>query len=143
MSETPSQRQLLRWQVLTLTLLVTGYSGYYLCRSNLSVAMPLLAAELTAHGMSANAARIALGSVASFGVLAYAIGKFPSGWLADLLGGRRNFLFGMVGAIAFTLLFAASGAIPLFTLAWMGNRLTQSLGWAGAVKITAKWRLFH
>jgi OPA family glycerol-3-phosphate transporter-like MFS transporter len=143
MSETPDQRQLVRWQILTLALLVTGYSGYYLCRSNLSVTMPLISAELTARGMSTNAARIALGSVASFGVLAYAIGKFPSGWLADLLGGRRNFLFGMVGAIAFTLLFAASGTIPYFTLVWMGNRLTQSLGWAGAVKITAKWFSFR
>ena len=59
MSETPDQRQLVRWQILTLALLVTGYSGYYLCRSNLSVTMPLLSAELTTRGMSANAARIA------------------------------------------------------------------------------------
>jgi OPA family glycerol-3-phosphate transporter-like MFS transporter len=49
----------------------------------------------------------------------------------------------MAGAIAFTLLFAASGTIPFFTLAWMGNRLVQSLGWAGAVKITAKWFSFR
>jgi OPA family glycerol-3-phosphate transporter-like MFS transporter len=27
----------------------------------------------------------------------------------------------------------------MFTLAWMGNRLVQSLGWAGAVKITSRW----
>jgi OPA family glycerol-3-phosphate transporter-like MFS transporter len=137
------RRELVRWQALTLALLVVGYSGYYLCRSNLSVSMPLIAAEMTGRGMTANAARIALGSIASFGVLAYALGKFPSGWLADLLGGRRNFLFGMAGAIAFTLLFAASGTIPFFTLAWMGNRLVQSLGWAGAVKITAKWFSFR
>jgi sugar phosphate permease len=141
--ETASRRRLARWQALTLALLVVGYSGYYLCRSNLSVTMPLITSEMTKRGMSANAARIALGSIASFGVLAYALGKFPSGWLADLLGGRRNFLFGMAGAIAFTLLFAASGSIPFFTLAWMGNRLVQSLGWAGAVKITAKWFSFR
>jgi OPA family glycerol-3-phosphate transporter-like MFS transporter len=136
-------RDLVRWQSLTLALLVVGYSGYYLCRSNLSVSMPLIAAEMAGRGMNANASRIALGSIASFGVLAYAIGKFPSGWLADRLGGRRNFLFGMAGAIAFTLLFVASGTIPFFTLAWMGNRLLQSLGWAGAVKITAKWFSFR
>jgi OPA family glycerol-3-phosphate transporter-like MFS transporter len=45
----------------------------------------------------------------------------------------------MAGSIAFTLLFALSGAVPIFTLAWMGNRLVQSLGWAGMVKITSKW----
>ena len=35
-----------RWRALTIALLVTGYAGYYLCRSDLSVAMPLLIAEM-------------------------------------------------------------------------------------------------
>jgi sugar phosphate permease len=130
-------------QALTVALLVAGYSGYYLCRSNLSVSMPLIVAEMAARGVDGNIARIAMGSVASFGVLAYAIGKFPSGALADYWGGRLNFLLGMAGSIAFTLLFAVSGGVPLFTLAWMGNRLVQSLGWAGAVKITSKWIPFR
>jgi len=77
--------------------------------------------------------------VASLGVLAYAMGKFPSGWLADFWGGRRIFLFGMAGSIVFTVLFSLAGGIPLFTLAWMGNRSVQSLGWAGMVKITSRW----
>jgi OPA family glycerol-3-phosphate transporter-like MFS transporter len=134
---------LAQWQALTLALLVTGYAGYYLCRSNLSVCMPLIIADLARRGVSANAARIMLGSVASFGVLAYALGKFPSGNLADFFGGRRNFMAGMAGSIAFTLLFAASGSLPIFTLAWMGNRLVQSLGWAGMVKISSKWFAFR
>ena len=138
-----TQGSLARWQTINLALLVMGYSGYYLCRSNLSVTLPLIIQELARNGMDANAARVALGSIASLGVLAYAIGKFPSGTLADLFGGRRNFLFGMGGSIAFTLLFAASGALPLFTLAWMGNRLVQSLGWAGAVKIASRWFSFR
>jgi len=136
-------RKLVRWQILNVALLITGYSGYYLCRSNLSVTMPLLIGELAGRGLSAGRAQVMLGTVASLGVLAYAIGKFPSGSLADLFGGRRNFLFGMGGSIVFTLLFAASGSLPLFTLAWMGNRLVQSLGWAGAVKITSQWFAFQ
>jgi sugar phosphate permease len=140
--------RMVRWQTLTVSLLVAGYAGYYLCRSNVSVAMPLIIAEMTRaemtrRGIAADAARITLGSIASLGVLAYAIGKFPSGGLADYLGGRRNFLFGMAGSTVFTLLFAVSGAVPLFTLAWMGNRLAQSLGWAGMVKITSKWIPFQ
>jgi OPA family glycerol-3-phosphate transporter-like MFS transporter len=138
-----TQTRLARWQTINLALLVVGYSGYYLCRSNLSVTLPLIIQELAPKGVDANAARVALGSIASLGVLAYAIGKFPSGTLADLFGGRRNFLFGMGGSIAFTLLFAVSGALPLFTLAWMGNRLVQSLGWAGAVKIASRWFPFR
>lgn len=134
---------LARWQTVNVALLVVGYAGYYLCRSNLSVTMPLIIRELAARGMGASAAQVTMGSIASLGVLAYAIGKFPSGSLADVFGGRRNFLFGMGGSIAFTLLFAATGAVPIFTLAWMGNRLVQSLGWAGAVKITSRWFTFQ
>jgi OPA family glycerol-3-phosphate transporter-like MFS transporter len=135
--------RLSRWQIINVVLLIAGYSGYYLCRSNLSVAMPLLIGEMAQRGFSAGAAQVMLGSVASLGVLAYAVGKFPSGSLADLFGGRRNFLLGMAGSITFTLLFAASGTIPFFTLAWMGNRLVQSLGWAGAVKIASRWFTFR
>jgi OPA family glycerol-3-phosphate transporter-like MFS transporter len=131
------------WQRLNVSLLVLGYTGYYLCRSNFSVTMPLLIAELRQRGVSAAAAQITLGSIASLGVLAYAIGKFPSGNLADRIGGKRNFLFGMGGSIAFTIAFALSGGVPLFTLAWMGNRLVQSLGWAGAVKVVSRWFPFR
>jgi OPA family glycerol-3-phosphate transporter-like MFS transporter len=122
-----------------VALLAVGYAGYYLCRSDLSVALPLLIRELSSRGMTPDAAKIQLGSIASWGVLAYAIGKFPSGWLADYLGGKRNFLIGMAGAILFTILFGISGGIPLFTLAWIGNRCIQSTGWAGMVKITSRW----
>jgi sugar phosphate permease len=127
------------WRVLTIALLVTGYAGYYLCRSDFSVALPLLIAEMAARGIAPDAAKIRLGTIASLGVLAYAIGKFPSGWLADFLGGRRNFLFGMAGSILFTILFALAGGIPFFTLAWVCNRLVQSMGWAGMVKIASRW----
>lgn len=124
---------------MTLGLLVVGYSGYYLCRSNLSVTLPLIADELAAAGMDPDTARIRLGGIVSLGVAAYAVGKFLSGALGDFLGGRRNFLTGMAGSVLFTLLFAAGGVLPLFTLAWMGNRLVQSMGWVGMVKIASRW----
>jgi OPA family glycerol-3-phosphate transporter-like MFS transporter len=134
-----SDQRLAVWQGSTVALMALGYAGYYLCRSDLSVAMPLLIQELARHGVPATDAKVQLGSVASLGVLAYALGKFPSGWLADRLGGRRNFLWGMTGAILFTLLFSLGGGIPLFTLAWMGNRAVQSMGWSGMVKIASRW----
>jgi OPA family glycerol-3-phosphate transporter-like MFS transporter len=124
---------------LTLALLIAGYSGYYLCRSNLSVTLPMIIAEMARTGGGAAAVRIRFGTIASLGVLAYAIGKFPSGGLADFLGGRRNFLAGMGLAVLCTLLFASGGSMSIFAIAWVGNRLVQSLGWAGMVKVTSKW----
>jgi len=133
------QRRLLYWQVLTVTLLVVGYAGYYLCRSDLSVALPLIVQSLAARGISADVARVRLADIASFGVLAYAIGKVLSGGAADFLGGRRNFLAGMGGSVLFTVLFALAGGFPLFTLSWIANRLVQSTGWTGMVKISSRW----
>jgi len=33
----------------------------------------------------------------------------------------------------------AGGSLPVFTLAWVGNRLVQSIGWAGLLKVSSKW----
>jgi sugar phosphate permease len=137
-----SSRRLVRWQLLTLLLMVVGYAGCYLCRSNFSVTLPLIAESLERQGYRPEQARVWLGSIASFGVFAYAMGKFVTGSLADFLGGRRNILFGMLGSVLFSVLFAAGGTVPLFSLAWIGNRAVQSLCWTGMVKVTGKWFSF-
>ncbi|MGO8756991.1 MAG: MFS transporter [Terracidiphilus sp.] len=129
------------WHAATAILLALGYSGYYFCRSDLSVVLPDLIRDLARHGMTANAAQIRIGFIASVGTIAYALGKFVSGALADTGSGRRNFLGGMAGSIVFTIVFALSGGFPLFTLAWIGNRLFQSQGWAGLVRVSSRW--FH
>jgi len=122
-----------------MALLMLGYSGYYFCRSNLPVVLPDMIADLGRHGIAASDAQVRLGLIASMGTVAYAAGKFISGSLADLFGGRKTFLGGMGGSILFTLLFVVSGGFPLFTLAWVGNRLFQSMGWVGLVKIASRW----
>jgi OPA family glycerol-3-phosphate transporter-like MFS transporter len=127
------------WHALTILLLGVGYSGYYFCRSNLSVVLPDLMHDLALRGIPMNEAQVRFGFIASAGTAAYAVGKFISGSMADLFGGRRNFLAGMAGSILFTLLFVLSGGFPLFTLAWVGNRLFQSTGWVGLVKVTSRW----
>jgi sugar phosphate permease len=137
--EARPRKNIALWQALTVALLIAGYSGYYLCRSNFSVALPMIIADMARKGANPDVLRVRFGTVASLGVLAYAIGKFPSGSLADFLGGRRNFLSGMGLAVACTLLFASGSSMPIFAVAWFSNRLVQSLGWAGMVKITSKW----
>jgi len=127
------------WHTATIALLALGYSGYYFCRSNLSVVLPDLIHDLAQHGVTANEAQVRFGFIASAGTVAYAAGKFISGSMADLFGGRRNFLAGMAGSILFTVLFVLSGGFPLFTLAWVGNRLFQSTGWVGLVKVASRW----
>jgi len=136
---TRGERALHRAQFWTVVLLFVGYAGYYFCRVDLSVAMPSILDEMRGRGIDPGAARIRMGTVVSLGVFAYAFGKLTLAAAADFSGGKRNFVGGMVGAILCTLLFAASSSIPVFTLAWIGNRLAQSGGWAGLVKIASRW----
>ena len=126
-------------QSVVVLLLFGGYGALYFCRADLSVATPLLVDELVKHGVSHADAIIHMGDIASFGVLAYALGKLFLTGLGDFWGGRINFLIGLGGATAFTLMFASGLSLPLFTIAWIGNRLTQSLSWAGLIKVSSKW----
>jgi OPA family glycerol-3-phosphate transporter-like MFS transporter len=134
-----SKRRFTSWHAATAALLALGYSGYYFCRSDLSVVLPDLIHDMARQGMTASSAQIRLGFIASVGTVAYALGKFVSGALADLGTGRRNFLGGMAGSVVFTIIFAMSGGFPIFTLAWIGNRLFQSQGWAGLVRVSSRW----
>lgn len=126
-------------QLKTILLLFGGYAACYYCRADLSVATPLLIEELGRHGISHDTALVRIGTITSLGVFAYAVGKLFLTGLGDYWGGRRNFLIGVGGATLFTVCFAAGGGVPVFTLAWIGNRLTQSLGWAGLIKVSSKW----
>jgi OPA family glycerol-3-phosphate transporter-like MFS transporter len=137
----PPVRALRVAQCRTLLLLFLGYASCYFCRSNLSVATPLIVDELGRRGVAHAAAILSIGSMASWGVFAYALGKWFLTSLGDYWGGKRNLLIATGGATTFTLLFAASSTLPMFTLAWTGNRLTQSIGWSALVKVSSRW--FH
>lgn len=117
---------------VTILLLAVGYSGYYLCRSSFSIAKPLLLEAFPTLD------KAKLGSIASIATLFYALGKLIHGPLADKIGGKPMFLYGMVGAILFSILFGLGGP-PLFTLAWCGNRFVQSAGWGGMIRVVSQW----
>ncbi len=133
----PGRLELRRW--LTLGLLVAGYAGYYACRSNLPVTQLMISDDLAVRGVTPEAARLGLGAALSLGTLAYALGKPFAGPLADFRGGRAGFLGGMAGSVVCTIAFAMAGTLPAFTSIWVGNRLAQSLGWAGMVKVVSRW----
>jgi sugar phosphate permease len=138
-AEAPTPRSLRLRQTVVVLLLFGGYASLYFCRADLSVATPLLIEALGRRGVSHGDAIIRMGDIASFGVLAYALGKLFLTGLGDFWGGRINFLIGLGGAMAFTLMFASGLSLPLFTIAWIGNRLTQSIAWAGLIKVSSKW----
>ena len=124
-----------RWQTVTVGTLLVGYAGYYLCRSNLSVAANLLIADFKSDGFGNEQ----LGMISSFGIAFYTLGKLFNGVLCDFLGGRRMFLFGMVGSVACTVWFGIAEGTAFFVAIWSLNRLVQSMGWGALVKVAARW----
>lgn len=124
-----------RWQFRTALSLFVGYSAYYLCRSNLAIAAPLLIREFAGQGLN----KEVMGRIASVGVLFYAAGKVVNGVLGDFLGGKKIFLLGMIGSVVATVTFGLGQGVAVFFGAWAVNRLVQSMGWAGLVKTTAHW----
>ena len=81
------------WPKITLALMIVGYAGYYLCRSDLSVARPQIIEEYKSIGIT----KETIGGFTAVATALYALGKFIFGGLADVLGGRRMFLLGMGG----------------------------------------------
>lgn len=135
MSVIPRSEALSRWQQTTLWLLFIGYTGYYVCRSNLSVATPLIIEQFKAQGID----KAAIGGVVSIGTTFYALGKLFNGILCDFLGGRRMFILGMLASVVCTVAFGLSSGVLAFTLFWSLNRFFQSTGWAALIKVCARW----
>lgn len=145
--------RLQRWQTITVSTLCIGYAGYYVCRSNLSVASPLLLEEYASAGLTEEH----IGDVFSVGVLCYAAGKLLNGIATEYVGGKRIFLFGMFASVVCTILLAlapafsgsfsiAANALGLpvaillpFIVLWAANRFVQSMGWNGLVQIASRW----
>jgi sugar phosphate permease len=138
-SDRASAARLRSLKVTVVVLLFAGYAAYYFCRSDLSVAMPLLIDELYKHGIAKSEARIRIGDIALWGTVAYALGNIFLTGLGDVWGGKRSFTIGLGGAVLFTLFFLSGSFLPVFTIAWIGNRLTQSIGWAGLIKVCSRW----
>jgi sugar phosphate permease len=108
------------------------YAGFYLCRKNLSIALPAL------HSVS-GLGSMALANIVFGYSLLYALGQFGCGFLSDRFGPRRVVGTGLVLIIVSNLLMGFHGA-PFWLLAFAClNGIGQSTGWSGLVKIMASW----
>jgi MFS transporter, OPA family, glycerol-3-phosphate transporter len=125
--ETPTARA-----YLFLGTLIAAYIGVYLCRKNLSVAVPLLQ-------KSWNLNKEQVGTINSVSTIAYACGKIFFGPLTDRLGGR----YALLGSMGLVALFGGLGALaPSFgalILLYSANRLCGSASWGATLKLVPEW----
>ncbi len=121
-----------RYRIFALTWL--AYAGFYLCRKNFSVVMPLLSDDL---GYS----KIQFAHVIFGYSLLYSLGQFGCGLLADRFGPRLVVGCGLALSIAVN--FGMGATTSLLLLAFLSglNGAGQAAGWPGLTKNMSYW--FH
>lgn len=115
-----------------LACAILGYIGIYLCRKNLSVALPLIQTDF---GIS----KAQAGIIASYSTIAYAVGKIVFGPVIDRYGGRICFLLALVGVALFCGLETSAVSLPMFTILYSANRFCGAAGWGSMVKQVPDW----
>jgi len=127
-----TEAQFKYWRKRILITAWITYSTFYLCRVNLSVAIPGIAGEL---GYS----KALLGSIATALLATYACGQFVSGQLGDKFGARKIVAVGIFGSAILNMVFGFSTGITMMIIVWGLNGIFQSMGWAPTVKTIASW----
>jgi len=117
---------------LLLGSLIIGYIGVYLCRKNLSVAIPLIGADF---GVS----REQVGTIASWSTVAYAAGKFLFGPVIDRFGGRVCFLVSLLGVALFGLGGAFAPSLAALGAVYGAGRFSGAMAWGSMVKLVPGW----
>jgi sugar phosphate permease len=115
-----------------LVILIVGYVGVYLCRKNLSVAVPLLQEHF-------QASKAQVGAIASVGTLTYAIGKVVNGPLVDRLGGRLGLLLSLLVVAIFGAAGAFAPGIAVLSVLYGVNRFAGSASWGAMLKLVPTW----
>jgi sugar phosphate permease len=108
------------------------YAGFYLCRKNLSIALPAL------HG-SGTLGTIQLANIVFGYSLLYAMGQFVFGFLSDRIGPRRVVGAGLLLVVASNLLMGLHASLLWLLIFACLNGAGQATGWSGLVKVMASW----
>ena len=115
-----------------LWVLWLTYGSFYFCRNNLGVALPGIQAEF---GYS----KTELGTVLMALKLAYGVGQFINGQLAERWPPRRLLALGLLASAALNLVFGWATALYFLTFVWACNGYVQALGWPPTMRAAANW----
>ncbi len=119
-----------KWRVFVIAWL--SYAGFYLCRVNISVALPAIRGEL-------GAGESAMGLIGGIFLWFYAVGQLVNGTLGQRAKARWFVGIGMLSSAALCAAFGASSVLWLMALLWGVNGWVQSMGWGPIVKTIAAW----
>ena len=108
------------------------YGSFYFCRNNLGVALPGLQKEL---GYTS----VQVGAILMWLKLAYGIGQFINGQLADRFSARKLLAVGLLASAGLNVVFGWGTALYFLTFVWACNGYVQALGWPSTMRVAANW----
>ena len=120
------------WRKRVFTTLWITYGAFYLCRVNLSIALPGIMKEF---GYS----KTDVGLIGSVFFIIYAIGQFVNGQLGDKFGARKLIALGIVGSVILNIGFGFSKTLLAMAIIWGLNGYFQAMGHPPSVKTLANW----
>jgi len=125
-------REFRLWRYRIFMLSWLAYAGFYLCRKNFSIAMPLLDKDL---GFTKDN----FATVLFFYSLFYALGQFYNGFLSDKFGPRLVVGIGLFLSVLANIFLGFGATLLVFGFLLCINGTGQSTGWSGTVKNMAPW----
>lgn len=121
-----------RFRSQMLTTIFVGYAGYYLVRSNMSVAKPYLITEL---GLS----KSDVGLLASALTVAYGLSKFLMGNVSDRSNPRYFLATGLILSGLINLFFGFLPGLGFMVAFWFLNGWFQGMGWPPCGRTMVHW----
>src|SRR5687768_9159959 len=113
---------------------IVGYAMYYFVRKNLSVAMPVMEAQL---GVS----KAQLGLFLTLHGLLYGLSKFVNGMIGDRVNARVFMATGLLLSAAMNVCFGLSSVAVMLGIFWMLNGWVQGIGFPPCARLMTHW--FH
>jgi len=120
------------WQRRVFLTCWLTYGSFYLCRVNLSVALPAIQQEF---GWS----KTSVGLIGSALFWVYAAGQLVNGQLGDRVRARRFVAAGLLASVALNVAFGFAASLPLMIAIWAANGYVQSMGWGPIVRTISRW----
>lgn len=125
-------KRLFLWQLRCGLLMSTVYSFYYFCKSNITIALPLMRVEF-------QWTHYQIGWITSALLIVYCVGQFINGWLGDKYGPRKIVSIGGFGSAIANFIFSIGTGLPHFIGLWGINGYFSSMGWSPGCRLIYNW----
>lgn len=131
-SDNVSDNIMKKWQIRIFVACFIAYTAAYICRVNVSVAIPGIQKAL-----NLNSTKVGLIGTSFFWV--YAIGQLVNGYIGDKVSSRLFIFTGLTMSALLNVAFGFSSALPVMILVWGTNGIFQSMLWGPIVKTLSGW----